>query len=206
MKKKYFIWITLLSLFLLIMILVILGKTTSIDNYIYNLIASDITDTKTQIFKIITFLGSTKFIVTLCAIFLLLFLVLKNKWVGINICMALITSTLFNNIVKIIIRRPRPLVTKLVIEHSYSFPSGHTMAATMMYGILIYYVLNSKLNKYFKVILSIFLGILIILIGISRIYLGAHFFTDVIAGIILSLLLLLIFIDIIKNKKKDFKI
>lgn len=205
MKKKYILWVILFALFLLVMLGVIFNKTTMIDNYFYNLIASDITDGKTSFFKAITFLGSTKFIVTLCAIFLLLFLVLKNKWIGLNICIALLTSTLVNNIIKIIIRRPRPLVTRLVVEHSYSFPSGHTMAATMMYGILIYYVLNSKLNKYLKGILTLILGSIIILVGISRIYLGAHFFTDVIAGLILSSLLLLILIDLIKKHNyKEF--
>lgn len=204
MKKKHVIWLVLLIIFLIIMLGILFNKTTSIDNYVYNLVASNITNNKTTFFKVITFFGSTKFIVTLCAIFLLLFLLLKNKWIGINICLALITSTLVNNIVKIIIRRPRPEVTKLVIEHSYSFPSGHTMAATMMYGILMYYVLNSKLNKYLKLLICILLGGLVILVGISRIYLGAHYFTDVVAGIVLSSLLLLVIIDFIN--KKDFKI
>ena len=78
------------------------------------------------------------------------------------------------------------------------------MAATMMYGILMYYVLNSKLNKYLKLLICILLGSLVILVGISRIYLGAHYFTDVVAGILLSSLLLLVIIDFIN--KKDFKI
>lgn len=201
MKKKYLICAFLLILFLSILVLVLTGNSTGIDNYFYNLIAGNITDKKTSIFMFITFLGSTKFIVGLCAILLISFIVLKNKWYGFNICIALITSTLVNNLLKIIIARERPDVTKLVVEHSYSFPSGHTMAATMMFGMLIYYINQSKMNNYIKSILSIFMISIIIMVGISRVYLGAHFVTDVLAGMIVSTILLIIITDRIENSK-----
>lgn len=202
MKKKYVIPLILLALFIFIMINVILGNTTSIDNYVYNLIANNINDTKTTIFKIITVLGSTKFMISLCIFFLILFCILKRKYLGINIVIGLITSTIVNNVIKVIICRERPDVVKLVHESTYSFPSGHTMASTMMYGILIYYVYRSNLNKYLKVLFISLLSLLILLIMISRIYLGAHYVTDVVGGLLLSLFILIALINI-KQKNRN---
>ena len=55
MKKKHVIWLVLLIIFLIIMLGVLFDKTTSIDNYVYNLVASNITNSKTTFFKVITF-------------------------------------------------------------------------------------------------------------------------------------------------------
>ena len=65
------------------------------------------------------------------------------------------------------------------------------MASVSMYGILMYLVIKSKLSKKYKILLSVFLCILPILIGISRIYLGAHFASDIIGALLLSTIILL---------------
>ena len=197
--KKFIVPSILLLLFIIIMVLVLLGYTTSIDNYVYKLVTSNMTDGKNNFFKFITILGSTKYMICMCIVFLIICVLTNKKWLGLNIILGLITSTIFNNVIKIIVCRERPSVLKLVNETTYSFPSGHTMAATMLYGILIYYVYNSKLNKYIKILLITLLSLLILLIMISRIYLGAHYVTDVVAGLFLSSFLLLVLL--IVNKK-----
>ncbi len=202
MKKKYKKFILpsiLLLIFILIMVLVLLGYTTSIDSYVYNLVTSNMTDGKNNFFKFITLLGSTKYMICMCIVFLIIAVLTNKKRLTTNVILGLITSTIVNNVVKIIVCRERPDVLKLVEETTYSFPSGHTMAATMLYGILIYYVYNSKLNKYIKILLITLLSLLIILIMISRIYLGAHYVTDVVAGLFLSAFLVIIMVNICKK-------
>lgn len=91
----------------------------------------------------------------------------------------------------------------LVEESGYSFPSGHSFVSIAFYGFLIYLIINSKLKKQTKIVLSIVLASLILLIGISRIYLGVHYPSDVTAGFIGGAIYLMIFIEIVKVVKGE---
>ena len=98
-----------------------------------------------------------------------------------------------------IIARPRPDILRLVYETGYSFPSGHAMVATGFYGFLIY-IANKKIkNKALRRCITILLTLLIFLIGISRIYLGVHYATDIIGAFIIGIIYLVIFINILKK-------
>lgn len=192
MKNRKWLIIGLSILFVILTILAKLDLLVSIDTFFYKLVTSNINDSATKFYRVITFLGSTKFIVFLCVAFLVLFIILKKKNTGLIITGAILLSTIVNNVLKLIIRRERPDVIKFVHESSFSFPSGHTMAAVTMYGILMYIVLKSGINKTLKIVLSIILGIIPILVAISRIYLGAHFTSDVVGAFIMSIILLLV--------------
>ena len=103
--------------------------------------------------------------------------------------------------------RERPLVRKLVEETSFSFPSGHTTAAVSLYGIILFFIIKSNLAKNKKIIYSTGLIMLIFFIGVSRIYLGAHFASDVIGATVISIAFLILYTAIIerfilKNTKK----
>ncbi len=201
MKKRISITSILLILFIAITVLIKTDVIVPFDDAIYKLVTFKMNDIITSIFKVFTFLGSTGFIIFLCVFFLVLSIILKKKNAGLIIDGVVIISTIVNNVVKVIIRRARPTVLALVTEKSFSFPSGHTMASTTMYGILLYLVLKSNMKKSYKVTLAIILGILPILVMLSRIYLGAHFASDVIGGYILSVAMLLIETYFIDKKK-----
>ncbi len=98
-----------------------------------------------------------------------------------------------NQLLKFIIQRPRPVGYRIVEEKGFSFPSGHSMASTAFYGFLIYLVYKKVKNKYLKIGLIIFLTFLIFSIGVSRIYLGVHYTSDVLAGFCISISYLIIF-------------
>lgn len=199
-KGKILIMVLIVA-FILLSICVTFELTLNFDNAIYEFLTFNINNLMTNFYKAITFLGSTGFIVFLCIFFLILFIFLKKKNYGIIISCVLIVSTLVNNLLKIIFCRERPNVLKLVVEDSYSFPSGHTMAAVSMYGILMYLILKSNINKKLKIMLSILLCIIPFMVAISRVYLGAHYITDIIGAYLMSIILLLIEIYIIDKKK-----
>ena len=155
-----------------------------------------ISDTITPIAKAITQFGGAIFLITLSIILLI---VIKNKKIGILIWINLAISTIINQILKNIIQRPRPTEFRIINENGYSFPSGHSMASAAFYGFLIYLICKKVNNKYLKWTLITLLSILIILVGASRVYLGVHYTSDVIAGILISTSYLIMFISIIKK-------
>lgn len=194
--KKRIIFIISIVLFIIIAISISLYDNIPLDNSIYNTIKNIITPTNTHIFKIITFTASTLGIIIIC---LLSFII--NKKSGILLTFNTIIITVINLISKLIFRRDRPTINQLVFEDSYSFPSGHTITATVVYGFIIYLIYKSNLSKKEKIIYISILILLILLIGVSRIYLGVHYFTDVIGAIALGISYLIIAIYIIEKKK-----
>ncbi len=84
------------------------------------------------------------------------------------------------------ISRP-PAELNLIEPHSFSFPSGHSLVSMVFYGLLVYFCFTSIKNRWIKWILCCVFVFLIILIGLSRIYLGVHYPSDVIGGFSLGL-------------------
>lgn len=199
MKKniKWIICILSLIIFLILGYLVKTNNDLIIDTVIYNLISNIITDDLTNLIKFITFLGSATVVILITIIALI---ILKNKKIGLFMALDLITITLFQYILKAIFGRSRPIGINLIEESSYSFPSGHSLTAMAFYGFIIYLIYKSKL-KYKKVYI-ILLSLLILLIGLSRVYLGVHYITDVLGGFTFSLFYLIIFINILKKQIK----
>ena len=197
-KKRVNIVLILLVIFISICILISTKETLMIDNYMYRLIAETITPQKTKVLKIITTMVSPFVILPLVG---LMFVFIKNKFVG--LCMALNTVSIYviNNLAKLIFLRPRPTNLQLIKENGYSYPSGHAMIAAAFYGFIIYLVCSRINNKYFKLFITIILIILILSIGFSRIYLGVHYFSDIIGGYLLSTIYLIIYISTINKYK-----
>lgn len=99
-----------------------------------------------------------------------------------QIVVIVISSSAINIILKALINRPRPFGEALVRVTFHSFPSGHAMSAMVFYGLMIYFLFKFINSLGTKLILTLVCVIMIFLIGISRIYLGVHYPTDVIAG------------------------
>jgi len=196
MKKniKWIICILSLVMFLLLAYFIKVNDNLIIDEKIYNFISKFISDNTTTVIKFITFLGSATVVIGITVICLLF---IKNKKIGLFMSIDLITITIFQYILKAIFKRSRPVGINLIEETSYSFPSGHSLTAMAFYGFIIYLLYKSNLK--YKKICIIVLSILILLIGLSRVYLGVHYITDVLGGFTFSLFYLVIFINIIKK-------
>lgn len=203
--KKYLNFILagiLIAALVVIMVLIKNGGIVEFDNNVFNIVTRNENIPLENMYRVFTFLGSTIFIIVACLAILVICILMKKKKIGFVIVGSVAISTIVNNVIKLIFRRPRPEVRRLVVEKSFSFPSGHTMAAVTLYGILIFFVMRSKLNKNAKLAISIVLGLLPICVAISRIYLGAHFASDVTGAAITSTALLLIEVYFI-NKYYD---
>ena len=157
-----------------------------------------ISDFVTPIAKFITNFGGAIF---LSIATVMLFLLIKNKKIGLSIISNIVIITILNQLLKRILQRPRPTEFRIVEETGYSFPSGHSMVSMAFYGYLIYLIYRYIKNKYIKWSLIVLLSILICLIGISRIYLGVHYTSDVLGGFLLSISYLVVYISLIKNLK-----
>ena len=200
-KNKLRVFITLIIVFILNTILVVTGKYLSFDNFIHHSVIKLHSEVTTKVMKGLTFCGSTSFIVGLACGLFIIFLIKKRKNLAFTSVSVLIVSTIINNVVKLIIRRPRPAYMPIGLEKSFSYPSGHTMASVTLYGFLIYLIIKSNYPKRYKVFYSCIFSLLIMGVGISRIYLGAHYFSDVFGGMILSLSILVLF-AFINDKQK----
>lgn len=170
------------------------GYLKKIDDKVYK--SLKIKQPYISIFKSITFLGSTKYFVVMAT---LLIVFLQNKRTAFLIAILLIIDALLVSIFKNIMKRERPNIKQLVKEKGYSYPSGHTFTSNVFYGFIIFLVLMSELSLILKVILIVLLICIIFLVGFSRIFLGVHYFSDVIGAYFFSTSYLLTFICIITN-------
>lgn len=155
-----------------------------------------ISDFATPIAKVITKLGGATVLITLSIIFLI---VIKNKKISFSIVANLGIVTILNILLKNIVQRPRPTEYRMISETGYSFPSGHSMVSMAFYGFLIYLIYKNIKNAKLKWCLISILSLLIVTIGTSRIYLGVHYTSDVLAGFMISISYLVIYTSVIKK-------
>ena len=155
-----------------------------------------ISDFATPIAKFITNFGGAIMLIILAP---MLFIFIKNKKIGVSVILNLVIITVLNQLLKRIVQRPRPTEFRIVEESGYSFPSGHSMVSMAFYGYLIYLIYKYVKNKYLKWISIILLSILICSIGISRIYLGVHYTSDVLGGFFISISYLIIYISAVNK-------
>src|SRR5947209_3439396 len=142
----------------------------------------------TRIFRILTFFGSVGFL-SFASIVLALVLALRRSFYRLlAVVLAVGGGALLNLLLKHYFHRQRPVLENpLVTLSSFGFPSGHTMGSTLFYGVLAL-VLTYWIRSWLRRSLVGFAAALVImLIGLSRIYLGAHYFTDVIGAIAVGL-------------------
>lgn len=188
-NKKWWIFFLCVALFLILSCLVVLKTTTHIDKTVYQFLHLFENDMLTTCFKWITELGYIPGILVLLLVILVVF---RNYRFAYILPIHAGVIVVFNILLKSIFVRPRPLFPHLVEVTGFSFPSGHSMVTMAVYGYLIYLVHHYIKNRTYRDLLNIFLGLIILAVGLSRIYLGVHYFTDVLAGFSVSICYLMV--------------
>ena len=197
MKKiKWVIFVIAILIFSFLAYFVLEGKTGKFDSFIYKIVTFNKTDFISGFYKFITNFASGIMVGIISLVFLIIF---KNKRYGGFIFLNVFNIFVLNFLLKLLFMRDRPYELMIIDEVGYSFPSGHAMAALGFYGFIIYLLWHFNLAKSAKIIFSVLLGVLIILIGVSRIYLGVHYASDVLAGYMVSLAYLILYITCVKK-------
>lgn len=137
----------------------------------------------TRVMLVATSFGSTV-TVTCIAVALGLYLIWRRQFYWLAAVAASVGGgALLNRLLKYAFQRPRPHFDDPILRlTSYSFPSGHTMAATVLYGIIAAYLFAKTPDWRWRVLIILSASLLIALVGFSRIYLGAHYLSDVLAA------------------------
>ncbi|WP_220740068.1 phosphatase PAP2 family protein [Leuconostoc miyukkimchii] len=139
-----------------------------------------------NIFINATQLGNVTFISILTIILALIFIYHRQyRLLYFLLVNVVLFAGIVTQVIKRIVQNPRPL-PQLVTESGYSFPSGHTMIAILLYGSLIIIVHAYLHNNWLKYIILLTLSVLIILIPLSRIYVNVHYPSDILAGLSLG--------------------
>jgi len=168
-------------------------KKETFDQRAFTLLANQVNEINTDVMQVFSFLGAHTFLIpanlTLVAYFLL---IKKHRWYSIKVPVVAMSSLLLMFLLKIIFQRDRPLTPLLEAAQGYSFPSGHALMSITFYGLMIFLVWLNVKNNWIKWILTILLALLIIFIGVSRVYLRVHYSSDVLAGFCVGLMWLLL--------------
>lgn len=137
----------------------------------------------TKSMVVITIMGSSPVLISV-SLLTILMLYRRNKADGdlVLVLLALAGGWVSNVLLKWIFHRPRPEVAQLVAAGGYSFPSGHAMVGLSVYGFLAFLLWKNVRHHWLKNPAVLALILLILLIGVSRIYLGVHYPSDVLAG------------------------
>lgn len=189
-EKKKFLIISII-LIIILTLLVLVEKTYSLDYILFSKVHNLTNYDLTMFFK---FIGDLGIIIGILLTISISLLELPGKII-LQSLTNIIGIAVLNKTIKLIIRRPRPS-WRLTEIGGYSYPSAHTMLAFMIYGYLIYLTKNYVKKPMLRKIIYLGCGFMIALIGLSRIYLGVHYASDVLAAYIITFIYLLIITDV----------
>ena len=190
---------TCLAVFFALWLMVEMDHASLIDDPVRNAVISMRSEWLTPLMKVITYMGNWQFITAVC---LVLLLISKTRITyGVPLSIGALFVSLANKGIKAIVMRPRPDAAMFLIEQGgWSFPSGHSITSMFFYGMAIWLIRRNLKDCRLANVLTALLAIPMILIGVSRVYLGVHYPTDVLAGWSLGAAVIAIFsITIIKK-------
>ncbi|MGT2741883.1 phosphatase PAP2 family protein [Streptococcus plurextorum] len=156
------------------------------DTPIQTIIRGQLPSFATQFFKAITIIGNTSSQIIILMVAVAFLLYKKYYSEGIFLLISGMTAALAISSLKYLYGRPRPSISHLVHADGFSFPSGHSMGSMMILGSLIIIIGQRIKHRASALLIQSLLASIILLIGLSRIYLGVHYPTDVIAGFVLG--------------------
>lgn len=162
-------------------------KATSLDIFISQQLYRAGSPAVTSMMEFFTQLGSVYFLLPATIIVTAFIYWKKHKRDAILFVFTMGFGWILNLVAKVMFGRARPTTAALLFLDTFSYPSSHAMMSTIFYTSVAYFVFHYTRNKKLGVVSALTAAVLILLIGFSRIYLGAHYFSDVLAGYIAGL-------------------
>ncbi|GER74538.1 phosphatase PAP2 family protein [Weizmannia acidilactici] len=177
------------------------AEIQNFDLPIISFVQGFISDHMTSVMLAITFLGSVQGAASITLIFVLILWIKKYRTLSIYLAVSVaLGAGVFNRILKYIFKRQRPDIMRVIQETGYSFPSGHSMGSMILFGCLVFILFRVAKKQWSKFAGTLFAMFIVLNIGISRIYLGVHYPSDVVGGyaagliwVILSAMALMLF-------------
>ncbi len=159
------------------------GETITFDETIRNTVHQTAAPMLTETMKVFSIFGSTLFLIALGICVAGAFFYLHRKRAFVLFLATMLGETIILNTLKVIFHRARPEpFFDYALPSSYSFPSGHSLSSFCFYGILAWLITARMENQKLKILVWTLAAALVFLIGLSRIYLGVHYPSDVLAG------------------------
>ncbi len=164
------------------------GKTQAFDEAVLRWIGEHRPESLEPVMLEITFLGTGSVVVVLVLVSGLFLWLSNHRYSTILLVIATTGGIILNNLLKAGFGRPRPQVFDWGTHAmTWSFPSGHAMSAAIVYGTVAYLAARLQKRRWHRAITMLAALIIILLIGASRLYLGVHYPSDVLAGILIGL-------------------
>jgi membrane-associated phospholipid phosphatase len=164
------------------------AATRVLDDSISSWFHDHATALQTRTWRVIAFFGSVIFLSSASGLVAAVLAVRRFAYRLLELTLAVGGGACLNLVLKHVFHRQRPVLENpLVTLSSFGFPSGHTMGATIFYGVLALIVAHSVRGWRMRALAGVAAAVIVALIGTSRIYLGAHYFTDVVGAIAVGL-------------------
>lgn len=183
----------------------ILSKESFIeaDTRIMNLVAALRSIPSAKIMLVFTYLANWQFVASLGAIIVIALLLLKEKRKITFLIMGVVVGEVLYVFFKLLLHRTRPDIGfSLIPEEGYAFPSGHATMSIIFYGMICFFLLRTFKRRQLKVFVVVLTLALIFFIGLSRIYLGVHWVSDILAGWTLGATILILLITFFNQKER----
>lgn len=202
MNKKF--KIIILSLILVIFFILGFMVTGSSEGFLFDIAIMEYVHSNANplilfIMKFISFIGSEKLLIPVTAMIISYTLIKKKYYISKLLLLSTLGSSLLNSILKQLFQRTRPLEYFLVEQGGLSFPSAHAMVTMTLYSTIAFLLAKKLQDNRKKYLIHIFVFIMICLMGISRIYLGVHWPTDVIGGYLAGYIFYYLSITLVKE-------
>ncbi|GAA4337809.1 phosphatase PAP2 family protein [Flaviaesturariibacter amylovorans] len=181
-------------------------QNNDFDQQVFDYLGGWVTPGLNRFMQAVTFLGTHRFLIPANLSLIAWFLFVRpHKWYSIKVPAIALSSLLLMSLLKNLFGRSRPLDPLLEPARGLSFPSGHALMSMTFYGLLIYITYHSVKNPRLRWPIIAFLGLLILTISFSRIYLRVHYTSDVLAGLALGALWVVLALKLIRRIEKQGK-
>jgi len=184
------------------------GGTANFDDIIRVYVHQFASESLTRMMLFISFLGSTIFLTSVSVLIALLFIRLRRYRSAVLFSATMLGSSFLNYVLKIVFARTRPIpYFDLPLPESFSFPSGHALCSACFYGVLAWLFATRTESRTLRIVVWIAAGAMIFLVGLSRVYLGVHYPSDVIAGYLTAFVwtLAVILVDATRERGKQIR-